>query len=239
MPTQTTYNLNLIKGEDTVDFKILNANINTIINNFVAIPEGATAAPTRISSWALALTKPSYSASEIGADNAGSASAVQTNLDTHTGNTTIHITADERTKWNSVDSNFSTHSSNATIHITSDERTKWNLVNSNFSTHSADTTIHITSEERTAWNSAVTDLATHKTDSTIHITSAERTAWNAKINNVTINGTSGVSFTLNGSSLLLNTLDTSTSTSAITSTDSINLALAKLQNRITALENKA
>ena len=36
----------------------------------------------------------------IGADASGAAAAVQSNLDVHTGNTTVHITAAERTSWN-------------------------------------------------------------------------------------------------------------------------------------------
>lgn len=44
------------------------------------------------------------SASDVGADASGSASAVQGNLDTHTGNTTVHITATERTNWNAAKS---------------------------------------------------------------------------------------------------------------------------------------
>ena len=39
-------------------------------------------------------------ASDVGADASGAAAAVQSNLDGHTGNTTVHITAAERTKWN-------------------------------------------------------------------------------------------------------------------------------------------
>ena len=40
------------------------------------------------------------SASDVGADALGAAAAVQNNLEGHTGNTTVHITAAERTKWN-------------------------------------------------------------------------------------------------------------------------------------------
>ena len=39
-------------------------------------------------------------ASDVGADASGAAAAVQSNLDGHTGNTNVHITAAERTKWN-------------------------------------------------------------------------------------------------------------------------------------------
>ena len=42
------------------------------------------------------------SASDVGADASGSAGAVQTNLDTHASNTTLHITATERTNWNAA-----------------------------------------------------------------------------------------------------------------------------------------
>lgn len=41
----------------------------------------------------------SLSAADIGADSAGSAAAVQTNLTAHAGNTTSHITAAERNNW--------------------------------------------------------------------------------------------------------------------------------------------
>ncbi len=40
------------------------------------------------------------SASDVGADSAGSAAAVQGNLDTHIGDTVKHITAGERSAWN-------------------------------------------------------------------------------------------------------------------------------------------
>lgn len=38
-------------------------------------------------------------AAQAGADPAGAAEAVQSNLDGHTGNSTVHITEAERTKW--------------------------------------------------------------------------------------------------------------------------------------------
>ncbi len=41
-----------------------------------------------------------YTADMVGADAAGAAGTVQGNLDTHAGNTTMHITAAERTAWN-------------------------------------------------------------------------------------------------------------------------------------------
>ena len=49
-----------------------------------------------------------------------------TDLTTHTGNKTVHITADERTKWNGAATTLASHSGDTTVHITSEERTKWN-----------------------------------------------------------------------------------------------------------------
>lgn len=42
------------------------------------------------------------SATDVGADATGSASAVQSNLDSHAGDTTKHITSTERTNWNAA-----------------------------------------------------------------------------------------------------------------------------------------
>lgn len=53
-----------------------------------------------VPAWAKAQTKPTYTASEVGADASGAAAEVQSNLDGHKGDTTTHITAAERTKWN-------------------------------------------------------------------------------------------------------------------------------------------
>lgn len=41
-----------------------------------------------------------HTAEQVGADAAGSAAAVQVNLNAHAGNTTAHLTASERTAWN-------------------------------------------------------------------------------------------------------------------------------------------
>lgn len=41
-----------------------------------------------------------YTHTMVGADAAGSAAAVQTELDAHADNTTVHVTAEERSSWN-------------------------------------------------------------------------------------------------------------------------------------------
>ncbi len=46
-------------------------------------------------------------ASDVSADEAGAAAAVNTTLTTHTGNTTVHITANERTTWNAKQDSIS------------------------------------------------------------------------------------------------------------------------------------
>ena len=68
-------------------------------------------------------------------ENAGAAAAVQQELDAHTGNATIHITAAERAKWNAkeesgaaaaVQQNLTAHMGDTVKHVTAAERTKWN-----------------------------------------------------------------------------------------------------------------
>ena len=74
-------------------------------------PHGVTAAqagadPTGTAASAVSAHNSSATAhSDIrtalaGKETAGAAAAVQSNLDVHTGNTTVHITAEERTSWN-------------------------------------------------------------------------------------------------------------------------------------------
>lgn len=53
------------------------------------------------------------SASDVGADASGSASTVQSNLNSHTDNTDVHITSDERDNWNTAVE----HISDEDVHI--------------------------------------------------------------------------------------------------------------------------
>lgn len=107
----------------------INSNVqsalNAVADTGVSVPEGANSdnLPAAVSALAnekqdkltgaqgqivgfgpdgkaVAQDKPTYTASEVGADASGAAAAVQSNLDGHTGNTTVHITASERTGWN-------------------------------------------------------------------------------------------------------------------------------------------
>lgn len=49
-------------------------------------------------------------------------------LDTHSKNTTLHVTAAERSKWNgkAEASALNTHAQNTTLHVTAAERSAWN-----------------------------------------------------------------------------------------------------------------
>lgn len=77
----------------------------------------------------------------------------ETNLASHTGNTTIHITATERTNWNDANRKKHSHDNKSVLdNITSALITNWN----NAVTHISDTVKHITSAERTNWNAAKT-----------------------------------------------------------------------------------
>lgn len=78
---------------------------------------------------------------------------LQSEIDTHTDNTTVHITSTERTNWNDANSKKHEHSNKSVLDgITSALITAWN----NAVTHISDTVKHITSTERTNWTSAYT-----------------------------------------------------------------------------------
>ena len=137
----------------------------------VDVPEGAAASSTtpKMDGTAAAGSETAFARGDhVHPTDTSRASA--SDLTSHTGDTTAHITAAERTAWNAkesggaaaaVQSNLDTHAANTTLHITADERTAWNAkeaggaaaaVQSNLDTHVADTTAHITADERTAWN---------------------------------------------------------------------------------------
>ena len=120
-----------------------------------------------------------------------------------------------------------THTKDSVIHITADERTAWNgkADESSLTAHTGDTNVHITASERSSWNSKYSKPATgipvddmeagvaeslanadlaladvgalsqnfinHEGDTTVHITASERKAWNAKANASTLNSHTG------------------------------------------------
>lgn len=139
-------------------------------------------------------------------------------LTAHTGNTTIHITASERSSWNAkyskpatgipvddmeagvaeslanadlaladvgaLGQNLIDHEGDTTVHITANERTAWNakVDASTLNSHTGNAEIHTTSAEKASWNNKAekTDLNAHIADTGAHIQEGEREAWNGK-----------------------------------------------------------
>lgn len=111
-------------------------------------------------------------------------------LTAHTGNTTVHITALERSSWNSKYSKPSTgipvedmeagvaeSLANADLALADVGALSQNLID-----HEGDTTVHITASERTAWNAKAnaSTLNSHTGNTTIHTTAEEKASWNGK-----------------------------------------------------------
>lgn len=99
--------------------------------------------------------------------------ANQTELDTHTGNNTIHITSAERTNWNDANTKKHTHSNKGVLDkITQALLDSWNAAY----THISDAVKHITAAERTLWNtvSNKVDKVSGKGLSTNDYTTAEK-----------------------------------------------------------------
>ncbi len=76
--------------------------------------------------------KGDYTAEMVGADKSGAAATVQGNLDTHTGNTTAHVTADEKSKWNAKSEK--TNSFTVTLYASSWSSNSQTVSDSNFIT---------------------------------------------------------------------------------------------------------
>lgn len=88
-------------------------------------------------------------------NNAIGTKANQTELDTHTGNDTIHITTTERTNWNDANDKKHEHVNKSVLdNITTALITAWNGAVD----HIKDTVSHITSQERTLWNTVANKL---------------------------------------------------------------------------------
>ena len=80
--------------------------------------------------------------------------ATKSSLSTHTGNTTVHITANERTNWNAAYSNNHTHSNKTTLdNITLSNVTNWNTAHNNTHTHTNKAVLDgITSDKISNWD---------------------------------------------------------------------------------------
>lgn len=111
-------------------------------------------------------------------------------LTAHTGNTTVHITASERSSWNAkydkpatgipvddMEAGVAESLANADLALADVGALSQNFIN-----HEGDTTVHITASERTAWNGKAdaSTLNSHTSNTTIHTTAEEKASWNGK-----------------------------------------------------------
>lgn len=111
-------------------------------------------------------------------------------LTAHTGNTTIHITASERSSWNAkydkpatgipvddMEDAITQSLANADLALADVGALSQNFIN-----HEGDTTVHITASERNAWNAKAnaSTLNSHTGNTTIHTTAEEKASWNGK-----------------------------------------------------------
>ena len=111
-------------------------------------------------------------------------------LTAHTGNTTVHITAPERSSWNSkydkpatgipvddMEEGIAQSLANADLALADVGALSQNFIN-----HEGDTTVHITANERKAWNAKAnaSTLNSHTGNTTIHTTAEEKASWNGK-----------------------------------------------------------
>ena len=119
-------------------------------------------------------------------------SDIRSSITTHTGNTSIHVTADQKTAWDAkattsyvdqkisaiptpdVSGQISTHNSDSSAH---------NDIRTSITTHTNDTSIHVTSEEKTAWNAKAD--APFKPAGKSYLTFSSPNSFTLKVNDTT------------------------------------------------------
>lgn len=144
--------------------------------NAISVTIGGASAVLYDGSEAKALT---ITPETVGADTVGSAAAVQANLDTHTGNTTIHITSSERATWNAKSNLALTSAAPEDLAETAQVGTATTAARADH-VHKFPTAAQVGAPTTTAFNTLNGTVSTHTADTTIHITSSERTLWNGK-----------------------------------------------------------
>ena len=121
-----------------------------------------------VPAWAKAASKPTYTASEVGADPSGSASQALTDAKSYTDTQIAAIPTPD------VSGQINTHNSDSSAH--SDIR-------ESITTHTGDTSIHVTSEEKTAWNAKAD--APFKPAGKSYLTFSSPNSFTLKVNNTT------------------------------------------------------
>ena len=129
------------------------------------------------------VTKTSFNETISGYSTTGEVETVKNTLNTHTGNTDIHVNSEQVAAIAAVSSkanisDLTTHTANAEIHVTAEDKEKWNAVSGKAESNNVYTKAEVDSAVALKANSA--DLTAHTADSTVHITADERNAWNAK-----------------------------------------------------------
>lgn len=149
-------------GQSTENYPIASSTALGCIkvgNNLSITSDGTLSAQAGgVTSWNELKDKPTTLAG-YGITDAAKAS----DLTSHTGNTTVHITATERTNWSSAYSNSHTHSNKTTLDgISSTNVSNWNTAYTNNHTHSNKTVIDgITSTNVSNWNTAYNNAHSH------------------------------------------------------------------------------
>lgn len=157
-------------GQSTENYPIASSTALGCIkvgNNLSITNDGTLSAQAGgVTSWNELKDKPTTLAG-YGITDAAKAS----DLTSHTGNTTVHITATERTNWSSAYSNSHTHSNKTTLDgISSTNVSNWNTAYTNNHTHSNKSVIDgITSTNITNWNDANSKKHTHSNKSYLDV----------------------------------------------------------------------
>ena len=103
---------------------------------------------------------------QIGAHNSDSSahSDIRTSITTHTGDTSIHVTADQKATWDAkatttyVDQKISeipTPDVSGQIGAHNSDSSAHSDIRESITTHTGDASIHVTAEEKAAWNAKV------------------------------------------------------------------------------------
>lgn len=181
----TTKVTNFLDVDDTTKDQL--SEVIELIENNQDLIEGITTSKVNVSDIINNLTTNDSSkplAASQGVVIKGLIDALQAELDSHSGDTTIHITATERTNWNDANSKKHSHSNKTVLDgITSALITAWN----NAVTHISDTVVHITATERKNWDAASTHANSAHAPSGATVVADSETNGNILINGEEVN----------------------------------------------------
>lgn len=109
----------------STDGLVSNETLNNTLKDYAKQSDIPTSLPASdVFDWAKAENKPNYTFDEVGADKSGSASEALSDAKEYTDDKVADVSAAIGNKANASDLNM--HTGNTTVHITSTERTNWN-----------------------------------------------------------------------------------------------------------------